>query len=180
MGLSEKTNARVKTLSGGQRRRLDVALGLVGDPELIFLDEPTTGFDPSARRNAWEVVRNLRTLGKTIVLTTHYMDEAQHLADRICVIARGLVVAQGTPEVLRASTERHTLIRFAIPRGVEPASLPLRPSTSDGVATIETTQPTRAVHEVTSWAPERGLDLEGLEVTRPSLEDVYLELTEHE
>ena len=180
VGLTEKAHARVKTLSGGQQRRLDVALGLVGDPELIFLDEPTTGFDPSARRNAWEIIRNLRRLGKTILLTTHYMDEAQYLADRICVIARGLVVAQGTPEALRAGTERRTLIRFAIPRGVDVETLPLHPAASDGVATIETTNPTRAVHEVTSWALERGLELEGLEVTRPSLEDVYLELTGHE
>ena len=180
VGLTEKEHARVKTLSGGQQRRLDVALGLVGDPELIFLDEPTTGFDPSARRNAWEIIRNLRRLGKTILLTTHYMDEAQYLADRICVIARGLVVAQGTPEALRAGTERRTLIRFAIPRGVDVETLPLHPAASDGVATIETTNPTRAVHEVTSWALERGLELEGLEVTRPSLEDVYLELTGHE
>ncbi|TMF14657.1 MAG: ABC transporter ATP-binding protein [Chloroflexi bacterium] len=180
VGLTEKADARVKTLSGGQQRRLDVALGLVGDPELIFLDEPTTGFDPSARRNAWEIIRNLRRLGKTILLTTHYMDEAQYLADRICVIARGLVVAQGTPEALRAGTERRTLIRFAIPRGVDLETLPLHPASSDGVATIETTNPTRAVHEVTSWALERGLELEGLEVTRPSLEDVYLELTGHE
>jgi len=180
VGLTEKADARVKTLSGGQQRRLDVALGLVGDPELIFLDEPTTGFDPSARRNAWEIIRNLRRLGKTILLTTHYMDEAQYLADRICVIARGLVVAQGTPEALRAGTERRTLIRFAIPRGVDLETLPLHPASSDGVATIETANPTRAVHEVTSWALERGLELEGLEVTRPSLEDVYLELTGHE
>jgi len=180
VGLTEKADARVKTLSGGQQRRLDVALGLVGDPELIFLDEPTTGFDPSARRNAWEIIRNLRRLGKTILLTTHYMDEAQYLADRICLIARGLVVAQGTPEALRAGTERRTLIRFAIPRGVDLETLPLHPASSDGVATIETTNPTRAVHEVTSWALERGLELEGLEVTRPSLEDVYLELTGHE
>ena len=180
VGLTEKADARVKTLSGGQQRRLDVALGLVGDPELIFLDEPTTGFDPSARRNAWEIIRNLRRLGKTILLTTHYMDEAQYLADRICLIARGLVVAQGTPEALRAGTERRTLIRFAIPRGVDVETLPLHPAASDGVATIETANPTRAVHEVTSWALERGLELEGLEVTRPSLEDVYLELTGHE
>ncbi|TME48099.1 MAG: ABC transporter ATP-binding protein, partial [Chloroflexi bacterium] len=133
VGLTEKADARVKTLSGGQQRRLDVALGLVGDPELIFLDEPTTGFDPSARRNAWEIIRNLRRLGKTILLTTHYMDEAQYLADRICVIAGGVVVAQGTPEALRAGTERHTRIRFAIPRGVDVTSLPLQPSASDGV-----------------------------------------------
>lgn len=177
VGLTEKAKSRVKTLSGGQQRRLDVALGLVGDPELIFLDEPTTGFDPSARRNAWEVVRNLRRLGKTIVLTTHYMDEAQYLCDRICVIAHGLVIAEGTPDMLRDSTEQRTVIRFEIPDDVAVTSLPLGPSVSGGVATIATTAPTRAVHEVTSWALDHGLELEGLEVTRPSLEDVYLELT---
>ena len=116
VGLTEKAGERVRKLSGGQQRRLDVALGLVGDPELIFLDEPTTGFDPSARRAAWEVVRNMRTLGKTIVLTTHYMDEAQYLADRICVIAAGKVVAEGTPETLRTRTEQRTHIRFELAR----------------------------------------------------------------
>ena len=114
----------MRKLSGGQQRRLDVALGLVGDPELIFLDEPTTGFDPSARRAAWEVVRNMRTLGKTIVLTTHYMDEAQYLADRICVIAAGKVVAEGTPETLRAGTDQRTHIRFELPDGVDALRAP--------------------------------------------------------
>jgi ABC-2 type transport system ATP-binding protein len=153
---------------------------LVGDPELLFLDEPTTGFDPSARRNAWEVVRNLRALGKTILLTTHYMDEAENLADRICVIAEGKVVAEGSPQVLRARTAGRTHIRFRVPPGVEPASLPLKPSLRDGVAVIETSTPTRAVNELTSWALARDLELPDLEVVRPSLEDVYLELTAHE
>ena len=175
-GLTEKAGARVRTLSGGQQRRLDVALGLVGDPELIFLDEPTTGFDPSARRGAWELVRNMRSLGKTIVLTTHYMDEAQNLADRICVIAAGQVVAEGTPDTLRGTEEHRTFIRFAAD-GIDVGALPLKAQVEDGVVTIETTTPTRAVNRVTSWALEHGLELDGLEVTRPSLEDVYLELT---
>src|ERR1700693_3837220 len=125
VGLTEKTNERGRRLSGGHQRPLDVALGLVGDPDLVFLDEPTTGFDPSARRAAWEVVRNMRTLGKTIVLTTHYMDEAQYLADRICVIAAGKVVAEGTPETLRAGTEQRTRIRFEMPAGLDATALPI-------------------------------------------------------
>jgi ABC-2 type transport system ATP-binding protein len=177
VGLTEKAGERVRKLSGGQQRRLDVALGLVGDPELIFLDEPTTGFDPSARRAAWEVVRNMRTLGKTIVLTTHYMDEAQYLADRICVIAQGLVVAQGTPETLRAGTEQLTHIRFELPSGVDAAALPLPVRFEEVTAIIETKSPTRTLNDLTTWAVAHGLELPNLEVTRPSLEDVYLELT---
>jgi ABC-2 type transport system ATP-binding protein len=180
VGLTEKTNERIGKLSGGQQRRLDVALGLVGDPELIFLDEPTTGFDPSARRAAWEVVRNMRTLGKTIVLTTHYMDEAQNLADRICVIASGKVVAQGTPETLRAGTDQLTHIRFDLPDGVDISGAPGKSVVRDGVVVIETPAPTRSLHELTTWAVGLGLELPNLEVTRPSLEDVYLELTNHE
>jgi ABC-2 type transport system ATP-binding protein len=180
VGLTEKADERVIKLSGGQQRRLDVALGLVGDPELIFLDEPTTGFDPSARRAAWEVVRNMRTLGKTIVLTTHYMDEAQYLADRICVIAAGKVVAQGTPETLRAGTEQLTHIRFELPDSVAAAALPLRVKMDEGIAIIETATPTRTLNDLTSWAVAQGLELPNLEVTRPSLEDVYLELTRSE
>ncbi len=180
VGLTEKAGERVIKLSGGQQRRLDVALGLVGDPELIFLDEPTTGFDPSARRAAWEVVRNMRTLGKTIVLTTHYMDEAQYLADRICVIAAGKVVAQGTPETLRAGTEQLTHIRFELPDGLTVAALPLAVKVDDGTAIIETATPTRTLNELTTWAVVHGLELPNLEVTRPSLEDVYLELTRSE
>ena len=180
VGLTEKAGERVIKLSGGQQRRLDVALGLVGDPELIFLDEPTTGFDPSARRAAWEVVRNMRTLGKTIVLTTHYMDEAQYLADRICVIAAGKVVAQGTPETLRAGTEQLTHIRFELPDGVAAAALPLRVKMDEGTAILETATPTRTLNDLTTWAVAQGLELPNLEVTRPSLEDVYLELTRSE
>lgn len=180
VGLTEKAGERVIKLSGGQQRRLDVALGLVGDPELIFLDEPTTGFDPSARRAAWEVVRNMRTLGKTIVLTTHYMDEAQYLADRICVIAAGKVVAQGTPETLRAGTEQLTHIRFELPNGLAAAALPLGVKMDDGIAIMETATPTRTLNDLTTWAVAHGLELPNLEVTRPSLEDVYLELTRSE
>jgi ABC-2 type transport system ATP-binding protein len=179
IGLQDKARARVRTLSGGQQRRLDVGIGLVGDPELIFLDEPTTGFDPSARRNAWEMIRNLRALGKTILLTTHYMDEAQNLADRICVIARGEVVAQGTPQSLRAAEQR-TRIRFTLADGTDVASLPLPASVIDGTATIETTTPTKSVHALTEWAVARNLELQNFEVLRPSLEDVYLELVGHE
>jgi ABC-2 type transport system ATP-binding protein len=180
VGLTEKAGERVRKLSGGQQRRLDVALGLVGDPELIFLDEPTTGFDPSARRAAWEVVRNMRTLGKTIVLTTHYMDEAQYLADRICVIASGQVVAQGTPETLRAGTEQLTHIRFELPGSIDAGALPLAVRLTDGIAIIETATPTRTLNDLTTWAVAHGLELPNLEVIRPSLEDVYLELTKHE
>jgi ABC-2 type transport system ATP-binding protein len=180
VGLTEKAGERVRKLSGGQQRRLDVALGLVGDPELIFLDEPTTGFDPSARRAAWEVVRNMRTLGKTIVLTTHYMDEAQYLADRICVIAAGKVVAEGTPETLRAQTEQRTHIRFELPADVEAAKFPMPLTMSHGLAVIETKTPTRSLCDLTTWAVAQGLELPNLEVTRPSLEDVYLELTDHD
>ena len=180
VGLTEKAHERARRLSGGQQRRLDVALGLIGDPDLVFLDEPTTGFDPSARRAAWEVVRNLRTLGKTIVLTTHYMDEAQYLADRICVIALGQVVAEGTPESLRAGTDQMTHIRFAMPDGMDAAMLPIKAKALDGQAVIETQTPTRTLNELTTWAVARGLELSNLEVARPSLEDVYLELTNHE
>jgi ABC-2 type transport system ATP-binding protein len=178
VGLTEKAGERVRKLSGGQQRRLDVALGLVGDPELIFLDEPTTGFDPSARRAAWEVVRNMRTLGKTIVLTTHYMDEAQYLADRICVIAAGKVVAEGTPETLRAHTEQRTHIRFELPAGIAATAVPIPVTMANGLAVIETSTPTRSLRDLTTWAVGQGLELPNLEVTRPSLEDVYLELTD--
>ena len=180
VGLTEKANERVRKLSGGQQRRLDVALGLIGDPDLVFLDEPTTGFDPSARRAAWEVVRNLRTLGKTIVLTTHYMDEAQYLADRICVIAMGQVVAEGTPESLRAGTDQMTHIRFEIPDGMDVSALPIKANALEGRVVIETQTPTRTLNELTTWAVARGLELANLEVARPSLEDVYLELTKDE
>ncbi|MGI9033756.1 MAG: ABC transporter ATP-binding protein [Acidimicrobiales bacterium] len=182
VGLQEKADARVKTLSGGQQRRLDLALGLIGDPELLFLDEPTTGFDPTARRQAWEVVRNLGSLGKTILLTTHYMDEAQVLADSVVVIAAGRVVAEGPPESIGGRAEGKVHIRFRLPADLDPAAMPVAmpvAATADGAGmlTVETDDPTTALATLTTWALERGQRLEALTVERPSLEDVYLGLT---
>jgi ABC-2 type transport system ATP-binding protein len=162
VGLEGKTDERASRLSGGQQRRLDVGMALVGDPELLFLDEPTTGFDPSARRQAWDVIAGLRDLGKTVFLTTHYMDEAQRLADRVTIIAEGEIVARGTPADLGD-------------RGDQPVTIRYR---SDGrEVSVETATPVKTLHELTEAALASGEDLEGLEVTRPSLEDVYLELT---
>jgi ABC-2 type transport system ATP-binding protein len=178
VGLTEKADARIKTLSGGQQRRLELALGLVGDPDLLFLDEPTTGFDPSARRQAWGILENLTALGKTILLTTHYMDEAQHLADRIAIIDRGTIVAEGTPETLGGRADGKSVIRFALPRGVSPEEVPVSAITVNGdLVEVSADSATRALHELTTWALGNGLELERLQVTRPSLEDVYLELT---
>jgi len=180
VGLGEKTDARVDKLSGGQRRRLDVAVALAGDPEVLFLDEPTTGFDPGARRNAWDLVRDLAALGKTVLLTTHYMDEAQTLANRVAVIVRGEIVAEGPPATLADRHLAQTVIRFRTPRGTPlfPARLAAMRATSDGVTELLTAEPTSVLHELTGWALEAGVELGGLEVTRPSLEDVYLQLTE--
>jgi ABC-2 type transport system ATP-binding protein len=182
VGLSEKAGARVKTLSGGQQRRLDLALALVGDPDLIFLDEPTTGFDPSARRGAWDLVEGLCRLGKTVLLTTHFMDEAQHLADRVAVIVGGRIVAEGTPETIGGRDIAAVRIRFALPEGVARVDLPVVALDADeeepGYVELTTDEPTRVLHELTGWALERELALRGLTVTRPSLEDVYLQLTE--
>jgi ABC-2 type transport system ATP-binding protein len=177
VGLGEKVDVRIKTLSGGQQRRLELALGLVGDPDLLFLDEPTTGFDPSARRTAWAVLEELRRLGKTILLTTHYLDEAQHLADRIVIIDHGKIIAEGTPETL-GGRDDGAVIRFALPPGQSLEDLPLSEARMRGsLVEVEAASPTRALHELTSWALARGLELAQLEVDRPSLEDVYLELT---
>jgi ABC-2 type transport system ATP-binding protein len=176
VGLTEKRDTRVKLLSGGQQRRLDVALGLVGDPDLLFLDEPTTGFDPSARRQAWEIVRNLRSLGKTVLLTTHYMDEAQHLADRVIVIARGTIVAEGPPETIGGRASAATAISFSVPDSAA-AAIPLVGIRRDnGTFTAESSDTTRDLHRLTTWALDAGVTLEGLTVTKPSLEDVYLAL----
>jgi ABC-2 type transport system ATP-binding protein len=178
VGLGEKADARIKTLSGGQQRRLELALGLVGDPDLIFLDEPTTGFDPSARRQAWGVLDDLTKLGKTILLTTHYMDEAQHLADRIAIIDHGRIVAEGTPETLGGRADGKSVIRFALPDGVGMDRIPISGATQrEGLVELEAESPTRALHQLTGWAMENGVELERLQVSRPSLEDVYLELT---
>ncbi len=177
VGLEEKADVRVKGLSGGQQRRLDLALALVGDPELLFLDEPTTGFDPSARRNAWEIVRGMRRLGKTILLTTHYMDEAQNLTDRVCVVSAGEVVRIGTPASLRAE-RAETRIQFIRPDGGDvPVVGEVVPGDDAGLVAMMTETPTQALHELTAWAVARGIELERLEVSQPSLEDVYLELT---
>jgi ABC-2 type transport system ATP-binding protein len=162
VGLTDKRDARVRTLSGGQKRRLDLGLALVGDPELIFLDEPTTGFDPGARRSAWETIRNLRSLGKTILLTTHYLDEAEQLADRVAVLRDGVIVREGTPAQLTGGAAVETEIRYR--RGGE-------------IVIEHTAEPTRRLHELTEAALADGGELEGLEVRRPTLEDVYLELT---
>ena len=159
VGLREKRDARVKTLSGGQKRRLDLGLALVGNPDIVFLDEPTTGFDPQARRNAWEMIRGLRALGKTILLTTHYLDEAQQLADRVAVLRDGVIVTEGTPAELVSASR--TEIRYR---------------ENGEVKVVETDEPTRALHELTARAVAQGRELEELEVRRRSLEDVYLDL----
>lgn len=182
VGLEDKHRARVKTLSGGQRRRLDLALALIGDPDLIFLDEPTTGFDPAARRGAWALIERLRGLGRTIVLTSHYMDEVQHLADRVAVIANGRIVAAGTPDSLGRSGPRQSVISFRVPVAHTLADFPdeLRPviESDNGEVTIRTTEPVRVLSRVCEWAVQRDLDLPGLEVMHTSLEDIYLQLTE--
>jgi ABC-2 type transport system ATP-binding protein len=181
VGLGEKAGARIKTLSGGQQRRLDLALGLVGDPDLLFLDEPTTGFDPSARRRSWELIESLRDLGKTILLTTHYMDEAQNLADRVAILAAGRIVASGTPDTLGGRDEGEAVIAFRLPDGTTLADLPgdlsARSLPEGDRVELATTEPTRVLNQLTGWALARGEELDGLTVTRPSLEDVYLRLT---
>src|SRR5262245_1167538 len=177
VGLAEKRDTRVLKLSGGQQRRLDVAIALAGDAELLFLDEPTTGFDPGARRNAWEIVGNLSDLGKTVLLTTHYMDEAQHLADRVAVIAKGKIVAEGPPSTIGGRDVAESVIRFRRPDGQLPPAVSGRIREAGEDVELRVAEPTKALHELTSWALERGIELEGLQVSRPSLEDVYLDLT---
>jgi len=162
VGLDGKADERASRLSGGQQRRLDVGLALIGDPDLLFLDEPTTGFDPSARRQAWETIAGLRDLGKTVLLTTHYMDEAQRLADRVAILARGEIVAEGTPEDLGDRRSRPTTISYRL----------------DGEeVSVQTRTPVATLHELTGRAVEQGLELDGLEVTQPNLEEIYLSLT---
>jgi ABC-2 type transport system ATP-binding protein len=164
VGLGEKRGARVKTLSGGQKRRLDLGVALVGDPDLVFLDEPTTGFDPAARRAAWQMIRSLRSLGKTILLTTHYLDEAEQLADRVAVLREGVIVREGTPDELTSGTQE-TEIRYRR-NGRE--------------VVLHTAEPTRVLNELTAEALAEGRELEGLSVRRPTLEDIYLLLTAEE
>jgi ABC-2 type transport system ATP-binding protein len=180
VGLQEKRKTLVRRLSGGQQRRLDVAVGLAGDPELLFLDEPTTGFDPSARRNAWQMVKNLKSLGKTIFLTTHYMDEAQNLADRVAIIAGGKVVAENTPAGLVASSGKDTAIRFRLADGATtpPSEVTAGAVVEEGTYLITTDEPMQTLHSLTGWALQAGVALEELHVARPSLEEVYLDLVE--
>jgi ABC-2 type transport system ATP-binding protein len=180
VGLEEKRHERVTRLSGGQKRRLDVAIALAGDPRLLFLDEPTTGFDPGARRNAWEVIKGLAQLGKTIFLTSHSMDEVQFLADRVVIIAAGKIVAEGTPDTLAGREKAAALIRFRKLETVAglPDAIASALKTDGEFAELQTQDPTRTLYELTSWAVQHNLTLDGLEVTRPSLEDVYLQITE--
>ncbi|HTW01779.1 MAG TPA: ABC transporter ATP-binding protein [Streptosporangiaceae bacterium] len=180
VGLGDQARRKVRSLSGGQQRRLDLALGMIGNPRLLFLDEPTTGFDPSARREAWEIVRSLRAAGTTVLLTTHYMDEAQALADRVAVISCGQIVAEGPPSSLGGRDTARARIRFALPPGCPPDDLPQDAVVADGVVTLETADPTPVLHRLTGWALRRGTVLDRLTVDRPSLEDVYLSLTSGE
>jgi ABC-2 type transport system ATP-binding protein len=178
VGLEDKATARVTRLSGGQKRRLDVAIALAGDPRVLFLDEPTTGFDPGARRNAWDVIKGLAELGKTIFLTSHAMDEVQFLADRVVVIAAGKIVAEGTPDTLAGREKAQTVIRFRLPASTNLPEKLRGAARLDGEGVeIEAADPTRTLFELTSWAVQAGISLEGLEVSRPSLEDVYLDIT---
>ena len=197
VGLADQRRQKVRALSGGQKRRLDLALGLIGGPDLLFLDEPTTGFDPTARREAWRLIRELKGSGTTILLTTHYMEEAQELADRVALISGGRIVAEGTPSDIGGRDAATTRIRFALPAGLvtaglvtaglvtaglvtaglPPAALASVTLDGDGLVTVETVKPTETLHELTGWALRRGTVLGGLTVDRPSLEDVYLRLT---
>ncbi|HVL89346.1 MAG TPA: ABC transporter ATP-binding protein [Actinomycetota bacterium] len=176
VGLREKRDERVRRLSGGQQRRLDVAVGLAGNPDLLFLDEPTTGFDPGARRNAWDMIRNLKALGKTIFLTTHYMDEAQELADRVAVIAGGRIVAEGSPDQIGGRDTAETLIRFRTPARPLPKAVAAGASVHGDTTAIGTATPTKTLAALTAWAVRNSIELEDLQVTRPTLEDVYLRL----
>jgi ABC-2 type transport system ATP-binding protein len=185
VGLDEKVDARIGSLSGGQRRRVDLALGIVGRPELLFLDEPTTGFDPSARRRSWDLIESLGQDGTTVLLTTHYLDEAEHLADRVGVLSSGRMIAEGTPEQL-INASSGTVVSFMLPEGVQPVDAAstfghllgggIRVSGRLVEANVD--QPTAAVHRITGWAIDAGVELESLSVSRVSLEDVYLTLTD--
>jgi ABC-2 type transport system ATP-binding protein len=184
VGLGEKRDARVATLSGGQKRRADVAIGIIGDPDLIFLDEPTTGFDPSARRDAWNMIEGLKALGKTVFLTTHYMDEAQHLADRVAILREGRIVAQGRTEKLGASLGRRTVIGFVLNGGLAVedvrAAVSAPVSSAGNRVEIETEPPQADLYRLLGLAEQRRVELDELEVRRPSLEDIFLELTRGE
>jgi ABC-2 type transport system ATP-binding protein len=179
VGLTEKADVRVTKLSGGQQRRLDVGVGLVGDPDLLFLDEPTTGFDPGARRSAWDMIKALADTGKTIFLTTHFMDEAQYLADRVAIISGGQIIAQGAPETLSGRSPGATIIRFKLDDGSALPG-PVRATAREVGDLLEfsTANPTHFLHELTGWALAHKVELQSLVVSKPSLEDVYLELTQ--
>ena len=175
VGLEAQRDTRAGRLSGGQQRRLDMGIALVGDPELLFLDEPTTGFDPAARRGAWQIIAALRDAGKTVLLTTHYLDEAQALADRVAILVDGRIRTEGPPDSLVAG--HATRITFRHPHGVELPALPERVEVSDGRVELRSHEPLPLVHTLTTWAVQNGVDLADFEVRRPSLEDVYLDLT---
>ncbi len=177
VGLEAKRDAQVLKLSGGQQRRLDFAIALAGNPDLLFLDEPTTGFDPSARHEAWEVIKNLAALGKTVLLTTHYMDEAQYLADQVAVISSGLIVAEGPPATIGNRELARARIHYRLAGGVTPPADLTAPPGPDGLIELVPDDLTTTLHRLTGWALEQDVELTGLEVIRPSLEDVYLELT---
>jgi ABC-2 type transport system ATP-binding protein len=181
VGLGDKREVRIGSLSGGQKRRADVAIGIIGDPELIFLDEPTTGFDPGARRDAWNMIEGLKALGKTVFLTTHYMDEAQHLADRVAILRGGRIVAQGRTEEIAAAIGRSTVIGFAANGELSVEDVRATVSGSVSIAgdevEIQTPDPQRDLYRLLALAEERGAELRELEVRRPNLEDVFLELT---
>jgi len=177
VGLEAKRDARVLKLSGGQQRRLDFAIALAGNPDLLFLDEPTTGFDPSARHEAWEVIKNLAALGKTVLLTTHYMDEAQYLADQVAVISSGLIMAEGPPATIGNRELARARIHYRLAGGVTPPADLTAPAGPDGLIELAPDDLTTTLHRLTGWALEQDVELTGLEVIRPSLEDVYLELT---
>jgi ABC-2 type transport system ATP-binding protein len=177
IGLAEKADAKVKTLSGGQQRRLDVGLGIVGNPALLFLDEPTTGLDPAGRRTSWELVRRLAGEGTTVILTTHYMEEAEALADQVAIIASGKIVAHGPPASLGGRDQGAATIRFQLPAGVTPADLPVAVVGEGPSIELRTDRELKALYELTRWALEREVQLTGLTVSRHTLEDVYLQLT---
>ncbi len=176
VGLSGKRKSLVRRMSGGEQRRLDVAIGLAGNPELLFLDEPTTGFDPSARRNAWEMVKNLQSLGKTVLLTTHYMEEAQFLADRVAIMVDGQIAALGAPDAL-TQRDATTKISFRLPGGLElPETVRAGATVEAGIVSFHTLEPTLILQVLTSWAVQQHIELDQLTVSRTSLEDIYLEL----
>ena len=175
VGLEAQRDTRAGRLSGGQQRRLDMGIALVGDPELLFLDEPTTGFDPAARRGAWQIIAALRDAGKTVLLTTHYLDEAQALADRVAILVDGRIRTEGPPDSLVAG--HATRITFRHPQGVELPALPEPVEVADGRVELRSHEPLPLVHTLTTWAVQNGVDLADFEVRRPSLEDVYLDLT---